>query len=248
MPRWTEAERSTGFIVLGRRGAFQGEDLATTEGDAGSYTGREVPLTEHLTGVASFAGDFARRVGLSDELVADISLAANWHDIGKADPRFQLLLHGDAFKAEVAACLLAKSGVDMRDREARARAAERSGYPRGARHEVMSVALMQECRRLEARAHDWDLVLHLVGSHHGHCRPFAPVVLDPSPVLVSAEHDGIEVMAPTSHQLERLDSGIAERYWRLVQRYGWWGLAWLEAIVRLADHRRSEHEQQRGTT
>jgi CRISPR-associated endonuclease/helicase Cas3 len=214
-----------------------------TEGDEGSFLGAEISLSEHLQGVREFARDFARAIDLPEAIAEDVEMAAWLHDLGKTDPRFQVLLHGcDPVRAAAAAEPIAKSAVATNDRAARQRARERSGYPRGARHELMSVALIEENDALRARAHDWDLVLHLVASHHGWGRPFGPPVSDDSPVEVRTRFDGIELSGSSDHRLARIDSGIADRFWRLVRRYGWWGLAWLEAIVRLADHRESERE------
>lgn len=111
-----------------------------------------------------------------------------------------------------------------------------SGYPRGGRHELLSVRLAESAPALLPERDDLrDLTLHLVASHHGHCRPFAPVVVDKEPVSVEYTLRGHRMHSTGPTGLERLDSGVADRYWRLVRRYGWWGLAWLEALLRLAD-------------
>jgi CRISPR-associated endonuclease/helicase Cas3 len=111
--------------------------------------------------------------------------------------------------------------------------------------------LRQCLQKVEAsKEADLDLVLHLVASHHGECRPFAPALLDDSPVDVSLDgHESekfgrIDFAATTSkNDLHRLDSPLADRFWGLVAKYGWQELCWLEAILRLADHRASEEEQ-----
>lgn len=235
------------LIRLRQRVRFDEGDVST-EDDRASFTGIEVPLSAHLRNVGSMAGGFAERVGLAPDVASDIRLAGQWHDVGKIDPRFQRLLYGGSeFKTLVQSEPLAKSAMGLGDWRARERAEELSRYPRGARHELMSVALMESAGHgIAGRAMDWELVLHLVASHHGRCRPLAPCVADPSPVEAEWELDGVAVRASSVHGLERLDSGVGERFWHLVRRYGWWGLAWLETLLRLGDHRQSEEEQRGG--
>jgi len=214
-----------------------------TEGDEGSFLGSPISLKNHLGGVRDLAERFGEALGLTLELTKDLALSGWIHDLGKADPRFQLLLHGgDPVREAAAPELLAKSAIVATDQAARSRAQERSRYPKGMRHELLSVALVEREPSVRERAHDWDLVLHLVASHHGWCRPFSPPVLDPDPQLVSIEFEGTKLTSSSAHELERFDSAIPERFWRLVRHYGYWSLAWLEAVVRLADHRESERE------
>jgi len=229
------------LAILGKRKKRGG---GTTEENQGSFTGVTVTLASHLKGVGERARDYARACGLSAELVSDLHLAGSWHDAGKADRRFQkLLLGGSEFRLLVTEEPLAKSVVPAADRSARERARELAGWPRGYRHELVSIALMRVAKSWRESAHDSDLVLHLVESHHGHCRPLSPAVPDGAPVEVSFNAGGQKVVSSSDHGLARIDSGVSERFWRLVRRYGWHGLAWLEAILRLADHRQSEWER-----
>jgi len=214
-----------------------------TEEDEGSFLGSAISLSRHLEGVRDYARHFSVALSLPEPLSNDLALSGWIHDVGKADQRFQLLLHGgDAVREAAASELLAKSALNATDRKARERARERSGYPKGMRHELLSVALVGENAAIRGRAHDWDLVLHLVASHHGWCRPFAHPVIDPDPRVVATDFEGTRLTSSSAHGLERFDSVIPERFWALVRRYGYWGLAWLEAVLRLADHRESERE------
>lgn len=231
------------WVVLGhRRGGEDSLDLSA-EAEQSSLTGRETYLDDHLRGVGEYARAFGEALGLPASLCTALERAGEWHDAGKADPRFQQWMHGgSAFKALRAERLLAKSAMSAHHRAAREGARRRSRYPKGGRHELLSLALLQSLPEPLVVPEDWDLVLYLVASHHGYCRPFAPCVHDEEPVRVEVALNGRSAQASTDHYLERLDSGVSDRFWRLVRRYGWHGLAWLEAILRLADHRRSEAE------
>lgn len=115
-------------------------------------------------------------------------------------------------------------------------------YPRGMRHEVASVAMVASNPAVLAVAHDRDLVLHLVGTHHGWARPLPPIVEDPEPQTLAFKFDGYMMKATSDLAEGSLALDMADRFWSLVEQYGYHGLAWLEAILRLADHRQSAEE------
>jgi CRISPR-associated endonuclease/helicase Cas3 len=91
-----------------------------------------------------------------------------------------------------------------------------AGLPRGWRHELGSVA-----QRLDID----PLVRYLVGSHHGRGRPWMPAAPDPK----------------LWHQANAGDWPALATH--MQDRYGFWGLCYLEAILRLADWARSVDEQ-----
>lgn len=230
--------RQTGGPEVADPVAFDGSDTVN------SMLGKPITLRSHLAGVGELARDFARRCGLSANDVDDFELAGRLHDLGKLDQRFQTLLHnGDVLAAASATEPLAKSATGWQKGVSTAHLRDADRYPPGTRHELLSVAMAEAYPELMARAHDPDLVRYLIASHHGYCRPFAPPQADPVPVEVSGRFNEVEIEVSSVVPPELRDARTADRFWHLVRKHGWYGLAGYEAIFRLADHRRSELEQ-----
>lgn len=195
-----------------------------------------VTLDAHLRSVGERGQEFAERVGLRAELVTAIELAGRFHDLGKADPRFQATLRGGPqWLAEAhgpeASDLLAKScDIGRHDRSAVRR---ESAWPPGYRHEAVSLALVQQAELGVFQGVDRELVEHLVAAHHGHARPLFPARLDECPVDVDVVFDGVSFTGSSNGSHPGWSHPA--RFDRLCERYGEWGLAHLEAVLRLAD-------------
>ncbi len=110
---------------------------------------------------------------------------------------------------------LAKSAHPSRWASMQARAW--SGLPNGWRHELASVAMLPEDAP--------ELLRYLIATHHGYGRTLLPLAGD---TVLWAKAGG---------------PGWGNMTERLNEQYGPWGLAYLEAMLRLADWMQSREEQ-----
>lgn len=77
-----------------------------------------------------------------------------------------------------------------------------------------------------------ELVLHLIAAHHGRARPVI-------------ETEGCDDAPPSMLRARARD--VALRFARLQKRWGAWGLAWWEALLRAADQQASRENDKRGS-
>jgi CRISPR-associated endonuclease/helicase Cas3 len=183
--------------------------------DAGSEFARfDQPLGMHLQAAEQYAKDIAERLRLPEAESFAVRLAAKWHDVGKDRTVWQKSVGNIGYPTTAA---LAKSSKPMRWRDLNS-----------SRHEFGSLLDMLDpsqpfLREFEAQSQDVrELVLHLIAAHHGRARP----------------HFAVEEITDARHQsitAERCALEVPRRFTRLQRKYGRWGLAWLESLVRAAD-------------
>jgi CRISPR-associated endonuclease/helicase Cas3 len=175
---------------------------------------RPQQLDEHQSWAEDCARQIAQRLGIETARADLLALAARLHDEGKRAVRWQR-----AFKAPIDGRPYAKTkgpiDFDILD-----------GY----RHELGSLSYVEGHDRFKALgAEDQEFVLHLIAAHHGFARP----------VIGTSGCDD----APPSIVEERARA-VALRFARLSRRWGPWGLAWWEALLRAADQTASRRNQQ----
>lgn len=178
---------------------------------------RPQQLDEHQCWAEQCARRIAQRLGVEKTRTDLLALAARLHDEGKRAARWQR-----AFKAPIDGRPYAKTkgpiDFDILD-----------GY----RHELGSLPYVEAHDDFKALGtDDRDFVLHLIAAHHGFARP----------VIGTSGCDD----APPSIVEERARA-IALRFARLSRRWGPWGLAWWEALLRAADQTASRRNQQAAT-
>jgi CRISPR-associated endonuclease/helicase Cas3 len=226
-----------GVVITGRNRLRRFDPTYLDDSEpAESFRGVAITLKTHSHGVAEFAARFARACGLDETLYTQAGL---WHDLGKLDPRFQAMLRQSSPRTVVGEPL-AKSAKSPRTKPERDEARQIHRYPSGARHELLSAALV-------ATRTDDDLLLHLIATHHGSARPFAGAVEENDSAQAPFETPTLfseTFKLPTAaQQIQEWNAELPERFWCVVRKYGWWGTAYRETVFRLADHARSAAEQ-----
>lgn len=179
------------------------------------------PLQPHLDEVKGAARQIVGRLSLPKNITEAVVLAAWFHDLGKHRERWQRSLGNYRYPNEV----YAKSGRLPDGTVLRSRKSFKDDY----RHEFGSLLDMLDDKHpshdeFKKLTHEMrELALHLVAAHHGRARPHFP-------------EDEASDLERNGQEVTLLACETPRRFARLQRKYGRWGLAYLESLVRAADY------------
>jgi CRISPR-associated endonuclease/helicase Cas3 len=207
-------EPSRRFVAWVAAGALEGEQSRS------KYARFEQYLCDHLRQAERYATALAERLLPEGPERLAVRLAAKWHDLGKDRDIWQAGVGNRRPRDGTNWQPLAKSGKV-------GRILGLDGY----RHEFGSLLDAAHCPELapeftELTPEAQALVLHLIAAHHGRGRPHFPS--DPS-------LDETFEPTPNGRDVLGMAAAVPQRYARLQRKYGRWGLAYLESLVRAAD-------------
>ena len=180
---------------------------AAEETPESANTEKQPTVDEHCKLAEQWAARFGEALNLGSGQKEALEIAARWHDRGKARKVWQRAIFNED-KEDEAYAKPGPQGMDSR---------RLNGY----RHEFGS--LLEAMADSEISSHpEADLILHLIAVHHGWARPhFLPSAWD------------LERHTEAQNRQAALEA--MRRFGRLQQRFGRWGLAWLESLMRCVD-------------
>ena len=236
-----------------------GLSAAEESNDADPDSSRQrgfVRLAKHLDNVGLEAGLLCDGLGVCGDRKAAIIQAAYWHDLGKAHAEFQARMVANNPESDSRPDGLLAKAPKYDRMKGRAYL----------RHELASALAFLTQADWEREA---DLVAYLIAAHHGkvrlNLRPLPaerPATGEGSPrfargvwegdVIPSVDLGGGETWTGGALALSVMELGEhpetgaswTERTRNLLSQYGPFRLAWLEALVRIADWQASAKEEQ----
>lgn len=174
--------------------------------DASKTAPQFIRWDDHTQQVTSYVIKIADKLTLPEDLKKALELAARFHDLGKKRELWQRSI-GNPKPTD----WLAK-GRKPRDTN--------EHY----RHEFGSLIDLESEHEFQELSDEMkDVVRHLIAVHHGRGRPHFPAeeIFDPEP-------KGQDVTA--------IAAEVPRRFARLQRKFGRWGLAYLESLLRAADY------------
>ena len=195
--------------VAGRRYWSWYELPKSADNDGSKSAAKPVLWQVHTDDVVGNATRIIEHLSLPEEIRGAIVVAARFHDLGKKRQVFQRILGNWDNNL-----LLAKSGKKILP----------YSLSKNFRHEFASLLDARKETEFDALSQDMkELVLHLIAAHHGRGRPHFPAEEAYDPEATEENNSTVATQVP-------------QRFARLQRKYGRWGLAYLESLLRAADY------------